>query len=55
MKTILTFLAILLSVTLSLGQKTNPNYDSTLAAKLGADDYGMKKYVFVILKTGSND
>jgi uncharacterized protein len=55
MKTILTLLAIILWVTSSFGQKTNPNYDSTLAAKLGADDYGMKKYVFVILKTGSNE
>jgi uncharacterized protein YciI len=29
------------------------NYDSVLAKKLGADDYGMKKYVMVILTTGS--
>ena len=29
-----------------------PTYDSILAKKLGADDYGMKKYVFCILKTG---
>lgn len=29
-------------------------YDSTLAKKLNADDYGMKQYVLVILKTGSN-
>lgn len=35
-------------------QTVNPDYDSTLAQKLGADDYGMKSYVFVILKTGSN-
>ncbi|MBL1215464.1 MAG: hypothetical protein HND52_19005 [Ignavibacteriae bacterium] len=54
MKTLLTILALITSVTLSFGQKTNPNYDSTFAAQLGADDYGMKKYVFVILKTGSN-
>jgi len=33
---------------------SNPNYDSILAQKLGADDYGMKSYIFVILKTGSN-
>lgn len=33
---------------------TNPNYDAKLAEKLGSDDYGMKKYIFVILKTGSN-
>lgn len=32
----------------------NPNYDAKLAEKLGSDDFGMKKYVFVILKTGSN-
>ncbi|MBK8685416.1 MAG: hypothetical protein IPN26_10695 [Bacteroidetes bacterium] len=30
----------------------NPMYDSVLAAKFGADDYGMKKYVLVILQTG---
>ncbi|MBI3518318.1 MAG: hypothetical protein HY062_03035 [Bacteroidetes bacterium] len=29
-------------------------YDSTYAKKLRADDYGMKMYVFVMLKTGSN-
>jgi uncharacterized protein YciI len=32
----------------------NPNYDHELAQKLGADDYGMKSYILVILKTGSN-
>lgn len=31
-----------------------PGYDSTLAKKLHADDYGMKMYVFVMLKTGTN-
>jgi len=35
-------------------QKANPDYDSTLAKKYGGDEYGMKMYVFVILKTGSN-
>jgi uncharacterized protein len=29
-------------------------YDSTLAAKLGADEYGMKKYVMAFLKAGPN-
>ncbi|MFT4661490.1 MAG: hypothetical protein ACI8XB_001767 [Patiriisocius sp.] len=33
----------------------NENYDSELAKKLGADDYGMKMYVFVILKSGFNE
>ena len=29
-------------------------YDVRLAKKLGADEYGMKNYVLVILKTGTN-
>lgn len=33
---------------------SNPNYDHLLAQKLGGDDYGMKSYVLVILKTGTN-
>ena len=33
-------------------QSPNKDYDSVLAKKLNADDYGMKKYYFVILKTG---
>jgi len=33
---------------------SNPVYDPILAQKLGADDYGMKNYVLVMLKTGSN-
>lgn len=33
---------------------SNPNYDPILAQKLGGDDYGMKSYVLVILKTGTN-
>jgi len=32
----------------------NPNYDQTLAETLEADDYGMKAYFLVILKTGTN-
>jgi uncharacterized protein YciI len=32
----------------------NPNYDGELAQKLGADDYGMKSYFLVMLKTGPN-
>jgi uncharacterized protein YciI len=33
---------------------SNLNYDKALAEKLGADDYGMKSYFLVILKTGTN-
>ena len=54
MKIILT---ILLSVFLSYSsftQTINTDYDSTLAQKFGADDYGMKGYIFAILKTGTN-
>jgi len=32
----------------------NPNYDGELAKELGGDDYGMKSYFLVILKTGAN-
>lgn len=32
----------------------NPDFDPELAEKLGADDYGMKNYILVILKTGKN-
>lgn len=35
-------------------QNENQAYDSLLAKKLGADDYGMKTYVLAILKTGPN-
>lgn len=47
------FTFMLISIGLH-GQNTNPNYDPALATELGADDYGMKEYVLVILKTGSN-
>ena len=33
---------------------TNINFDKILAEKLGGDDYGMKGYFLVILKTGTN-
>jgi uncharacterized protein YciI len=32
----------------------NPNYDAGMAEMLQADDYGMKSYILVILKTGSH-
>lgn len=53
--------AFLLLVMLSMAyfadaqdKKVDPNYDEALAKKLGADDNGMKMYVLVILKTGTN-
>ena len=38
----------------ALAQNINPKYDAELAVKLGADDYGMKNFILVILKTGTN-
>lgn len=54
MKTILMLTTLLLLVISATGQQNNAGYDPELAIKLGADDYGMKWYVMVILKTGSN-
>lgn len=50
-KTILNLLFIL---TIHVAFAQNPNYDSTLAKKLGGDDFGMKRYYLVILKSGDN-
>ena len=33
---------------------TNPNFDKQLADRLGGDDFGMKMFYLVILKTGTN-
>ena len=35
-------------------QSGNSKYNKTLADSLGADEYGMKMYVLVILKSGTN-
>jgi uncharacterized protein YciI len=35
-------------------KKPNPDYDAALAKKYEAEDNGMKMYVMVILKTGTN-
>ncbi len=32
--------------------KTSETYNAELAAEVGADEYGMRQYVFVVLKTG---
>lgn len=57
-KTIFFLLFSLLTTAITKAQtdsvNQNPDYDSELAVKLGGDDYGMKGYFLVILKTGSN-
>ena len=45
---------LLLFPFIGFAQETNPEFDEKLAKSLNADDYGMKTYVFCILKTGSN-
>jgi len=47
------FIALGLSVN-AQEKKLNPKYDEALAKKLGAEENGMKMYVLVMLKTGSN-
>lgn len=36
-------------------QALNPNLDTMLVKKWGADQYGMRTYIFILLKTGSAD
>ena len=54
MKTTIFFLAMSASLFVNQSKaQANLTYDSSLARKLNADDYGMKNYVFVLLKKGS--
>ena len=47
------FLFCITFVFITASQAQNKNqYDSVLAKKLGADQYGMRKYVIVLLKPG---
>ena len=54
MKKILPIILLLFCGIKINAQANNPVYDKTLADSLGADDYGMKMYTLVILKTGTN-
>lgn len=49
----LTVFSFLLLPFFCFSQNNNPNYDEELSKELNADDYGMKSYVFVVLKTGA--
>ncbi|MBO9637527.1 YciI family protein [Siphonobacter aquaeclarae] len=44
---------LLLLLLCATGASAQTTYDEPLARKLGADEYGMKKYVLAFLKTGS--
>lgn len=39
---------------LSFAQEKTTTFNETLAKSLNADEYGMKKYVFCLLKSGTN-
>ncbi|WP_166922089.1 YciI family protein [Flavobacterium poyangense] len=47
-------LAFLLLNCIAFAQATESQYDEKLAKSLNADEYGMKKYVFCLLKSGTN-
>jgi uncharacterized protein YciI len=53
MKPAILLLCLLFTGITLTAQTENKDYDPALAKMLGADDYGMKSYVLVILKTGS--
>ncbi|HMQ49995.1 MAG TPA: hypothetical protein PKA00_21375 [Saprospiraceae bacterium] len=54
MKSLAIFFFLFSTTTALWAQTTNPRLDTALATQLGADEYGMKMYVFVILKSGNN-
>lgn len=49
---VIAFFSLFLSTHAFSPQQPPTAYDAKLAATLGADDYGMRQYVLVILKTG---
>ncbi|MBS4000294.1 MAG: hypothetical protein KGZ71_07410 [Desulfobulbaceae bacterium] len=53
-KSIITLILFMTAFVAISAQSVNPNYDSTLAKSLHADDYGMKSYILAILKSGPN-
>jgi uncharacterized protein len=53
MKNVAFYFVLLLIPSFCFSQEElKPAYDAALAAKIGADDYGMKKYVMAFLKSG---
>lgn len=54
---LISFSVIAASSTYAQSQKTRvkEKFDAKLAKKVGADDFGMRNYVFCILKTGPKD
>lgn len=52
-KPLLIFVFLVMSA-IGFSQESEIKYDEALAKSLHADEYGMKKYVFCLLKSGSN-
>ena len=52
MKKLFLLIAILGTYAGALAQDANPKFNKKLADSLGADEYGMKMYTMVILKSG---
>lgn len=54
MKKMLFLFFLLTTSIIGFSQETKVKYDEALAKSLHADEYGMKKYVFCLLKSGTN-
>ncbi|MEN2413739.1 YciI family protein [Flavobacterium mesophilum] len=54
MKKLFFVICFLLVSIIGFSQETEVKYDEALAKSLHADEYGMKKYVFCLLKSGTN-
>ena len=54
MKKSIVFLLLFSFSTALFSQETESAFDEKLAKSLNADEYGMKQYIFCLLKTGSN-
>lgn len=54
LKVLLSLIFLILTNADLLAQNESTKYDKNLADSLGADEYGMKMYVLVILKAGTN-
>lgn len=53
--TTLAMIAVMLVAAVAMAaDETPPSFDEALAKRLGADEHGMRSYVFVLLKTGPN-
>lgn len=54
MKKSILLLGFLFINVIGFSQETETKFDEKLAKSLNADEYGMKKYVFCLLKSGTN-